>query len=50
MPITEATVRYNLSTGWLNLYVALSRSSGLLRDFKDDLFRASHDPALTAGD
>ena len=38
-----------------NLYVALSRSSGrntirLLRDFKDDLFRASHDPALTAED
>ena len=38
-----------------NLYVALSRSSGwdtirLLRDFKDDLFRISHDPALTAED
>jgi ATP-dependent exoDNAse (exonuclease V) alpha subunit len=38
-----------------NLYVALSRSSGrdsirLLRDFKDELFRASHDPALTAED
>ena len=38
-----------------NLYVALSRSSGrdsirLLRDFKDELFRGSHDPALTAED
>jgi hypothetical protein len=34
-----------------NLYVALSRSSGrdtirLLRDFDDDMFRKSHDPAL----
>ena len=38
-----------------NLYVALSRSSGsdlirLLRDFKDELFRALHDPALTTED
>ena len=38
-----------------NLYVAFSRSSGrdtitLLRDFKDNLFRASHDPTLTAED
>ena len=38
-----------------NLYVALLRSSGhdlirLLRDFKDELFRASHDLALTVED
>ena len=38
-----------------NLYVALSRSSGretirLLRDFDDDLFKKSHDPALLAED
>ena len=34
-----------------NLYVVLSRSSGrdtirLLRDFDDEMFRKSHDPAL----
>ena len=38
-----------------NLYVALSRSSGrytirLLRDFDDDMFRKSHDPALLQED
>jgi len=38
-----------------NLYVALSRSSGresirLLRDFDDELFKKSHDPALLAED
>ena len=38
-----------------NLYVALSRSSGrdsirLLRDFKDEPFRGSHNPALMAED
>jgi ATP-dependent exoDNAse (exonuclease V) alpha subunit len=38
-----------------NLYVVLSRSSGretirLLRDFDDDLFKKSHDPALLAED
>jgi ATP-dependent exoDNAse (exonuclease V) alpha subunit len=38
-----------------NLYVALSRSSGrssirLLRDFDDELFQKSHDPALLQED
>ena len=38
-----------------NLYVALSHSSGresirLLRDFDDELFKKSHDPALLAED
>ncbi|KAF8076845.1 hypothetical protein FPV67DRAFT_1472856 [Lyophyllum atratum] len=38
-----------------NLYVALSRSSGretirLLRDFSDNLFKVSHDPALMMED
>ena len=38
-----------------NLYVALSRSTGpssirLLRDFNDDLFKQSHDPALISED
>ncbi|GLB44644.1 putative G-quadruplex DNA unwinding [Lyophyllum shimeji] len=38
-----------------NLYVALSRSSGratirLLRDFNDDVFKVSHDPALMMED
>jgi ATP-dependent exoDNAse (exonuclease V) alpha subunit len=41
--------------GLFNLYVALSRSSGresirLLRDFDDELFKKSHDPALLAED
>jgi hypothetical protein len=38
-----------------NLYITLSRSSGrasirLLRDFNDELFMASHDPALVDED
>ena len=38
-----------------NLYVALSRSSGrstirLLRDFDDEIFKATHDPELLAED